>query len=136
MRLFLIQTHGLLQSSEVAQTPVSASEDTGRAVARALASPVESLVVDILRIFKTFSHQVTLSQIQRFDWIALSGETSHLPGLAPWLQARIGVPVDLIDPFSPFPMLESIAKERPWADLEPQFSIAMGLALRDVERKP
>lgn len=118
----LKHTHGL--SSETAEP--------GALVARALASPFENLIVDILHTFKSFSHQMTQSQIQRFDRVWLSGGTAQLPGLAAWLQSRVGVPVELMDPLAACPMIEGVPEDPAWRTSSAQLTVAVGLALREV----
>lgn len=130
----LKQTHGLLSSPEVAKTAPSSSDaqDQALAVARALASPLENLLVDMLHAFKGFSYQVTQSQIERFDRVYLSGEGVQLPGLVPWLQARLNTPVELVNPLTLFPLRESAASATPMSEPASQFAIAMGLAVSEV----
>ena len=129
----LKRTHGLLSSPEVAQTaPSSTAPAEALAVARALASPLENLLVDMLHAFKGFSYQVTQSQIERFDRIYLSGEGVQLPGLMPWLKARLNIPVELVNPLAIFPLRESADSAKPVSEPASQFAIAMGLAVSEV----
>ena len=116
----LKRAHGLLQSEEA------------KTVARALASPLENMVVDILHAFKSFSHQVAHAQIQRFDRVTLSGEGTQLPGLDQWLQSRMGVPVETMDPLGLFPWRDLPADVQAFRQTSSQFAVAMGLALREV----
>lgn len=122
----------LLQGSLLAQV-----SEPHVAVARALASPLESLIVDVLHAFKSFSHQVSQSQIQRFDRVLVDGGGALLPGLVPWLQVRLGVPVELVNPLDAIPMTPTRvgAARQPRKEHTPAFTLAMGLALRDVPRQ-
>ncbi|HEX9779969.1 MAG TPA: type IV pilus assembly protein PilM [bacterium] len=133
----LKRTHGLLKSAaapaQMAAPQADApGEDEGQAVAQALASSMENLLVDILHAFKGFSHQVTQSQIQRFDRILVAGGGGKLPGLIEWLQARMSVPAALVDPFGTIPMADAAASAQPWPELKAHFAVAMGLACRDL----
>lgn len=129
----LKQKHGLLGASGSSTAPLSADiADQASTVAHALSSPLENLIVDILHAFKSFSHQVTQSQTQRFDQVYLSGEAVQLPGLVSWLQSRLQVSVEIVNPLSFLPMLDSIGSVESWSPMAPQFAIAMGLALREV----
>ena len=120
----LKRTHGLLGSAE-------AASDEESLVAQALASPLENLVLDILQAFKNFSRQVTQSQVQKFNRVYLSGGTAQLPGLPGWLGTRLGVPVEVVDPFTAVPIRESVARLQPWNTMASRFAVAMGLALRE-----
>lgn len=129
----LKRTYGLLGTPDASTpSPSVDTADQGSAVARALASPLENLTVELLHAFKSFSHQVTQSQVQHFDQVYLSGEAAQLPGLIPWLEARLQVPVELVNPFSFLPMQESIGSGPSWSQQAPQFAIAIGLALHEV----
>lgn len=128
----LKRTTGLQRSQELTHgSLLPQAADEGVAVARALASPLESLIVDILHAFKSFSHQVAQSQIQRFDRIVLDGGGSRLPGLGPWLRARLNVPVELVDPLKSLPMTPQVTTDSRH-DKGPALTLAMGLALREV----
>lgn len=129
----LKRTHGLLNSPEVVQTaPSPNAPDEALAVARALASPLENLLVDMLHAFKGFSYQVTQSRIERFNRVHLSGEGVQLPGLVPWLQARLNTPVELVNPLAIFPLREPADSPKPVSEPASQFAIAMGLAVSEV----
>lgn len=128
----LKRAHGLRSDTSEPEPAAAPPNDAGQAVARALASPLENLVVDLVHTFKSFSHQMTQSQIQQFDRVVVSGGTAQLPGLAPWLQIRVGVPVEIADPLAACPMVEELTAAQPWQDFSAQFSVAMGLALREV----
>ena len=131
----LKRTHGLLASAELATAPVGVSDEKV-SVAQALASPLENLVLDLLQGFKNFSQQVTQSHIQKFDRVYLSGGPAQLPGLPVWLTARLGVPVETVDPFTAIPMCEAAAQQKPRNAAASNFAVAMGLALWEVPQKP
>lgn len=120
----LKRTYGVLPPSAQAEEPAAR-------VARALASPLENLIVDMLHTFKGFSRQMAQLRMQNFQRVILGGGGAQLPGLAPWLEARAGVPVELLDPFAPFPVLPS-ATAVPLDQLAAQCVVAMGLALREL----
>jgi len=130
----LKREHGLLKAPEAptGELPAVPADDQALAVAQALASPLENLIVDTLHTFKSFSHQVAQSRIQQFEQVYLSGEAARLPGLVPWLTARLQVPVQLVDPFGRLPMLDPGGAMQSWSQQAPQFAIAMGLALHEV----
>lgn len=118
----LLQTQGLTKGNE----------GDAAAVARALASPLENLLVNILHTFSSFSHRAGQSAV-RFDRVFLGGGVSQLPGFGLWLQSQLNVPVESADPLSWFPMEKSIAGARPPNGQSASFAIAMGLAMREVD---
>lgn len=131
----LKRSHGLLHSGELGKAaPPSegAQGDMGMATARALASPLENMVVDILHAFKSFSHQVTQSQIQGFQRVYLAGGAALLPGLPPWLETRVGASVQLVDPVGSLPSPGVAPALQPWSQFAPSFAIAMGLAFEEA----
>ena len=107
-------------------------DDTAGQVARALASPLENLMVDVLHSFKGFSYQVSQSQVTSFNRVLLSGGSSGLPGLAAYLEGRFGVPVSVADPLGTLPVLDETVSPADRAAFGPRLGIALGLAIRDV----
>lgn len=99
-----------------------AGEDV-RAVLRAVSEQV------LLEVQKTFDFFKATAAADRLDRIVLSGGASRVEGFAALLQARFGVPVELLNPF----------KEIGWdaarlgaeaADAEAVAAVAVGLGLR------
>ena len=127
----LKRTHGMTGHPELNVAPQGAAGES-LSVAQALASTLENLVMDALHSFKDFSHQITQSQIQRFDRLYLSGGTALLPGLAPWLERRLGAPVEILNPSGILPVAKSASVPPSWEEAAVRFSVAMGLALREV----
>ena len=127
----LKRLHGMLTSP-----PAGSDEATAETVTRALASPLENMVVDILHSFKSFAHQMGLSQLQHFDRLYLSGGTAQLPGLVEWLKDRVGVPVERINPLESFPIKDPNASHESLNDVAPSFAVSVGLALREVPENP
>lgn len=101
-----------------------------RPVARALASPLENLIMDVLHAFSSFTRQVA-QPAMRFHRVYLGGGVAQMPGLGPWLQSRLGAPVELANPLALFPLEESLARSGSWGGLSAHFAVAMGLALRE-----
>ena len=120
------------ESRQTVTTPGVGEEDTAVQVARALASPLENLMVDILHSFKGFSYQVSQSQVTSFNRALLSGGSSGLPGFAAYLEGRFGVPVAVADPLETFPVFDEMVSSDDRAGLGPRLGIALGLAIRDV----
>ncbi len=106
------------------------AEDKPAEVYRSLISSLENFVVDITHSFKYFSYQVTQSQVTKFDRLILSGGGVKLKKLDSFLNARFGVPVEKVDPFSFFGISDSIRDQK--ANLLSQaseFTIAAALAI-------
>lgn len=106
---------------------------------RSLISSLENFVVDIAHSFKYFSYQVTQSQVTKFDLLILSGGGTKLKKIDSFLNVRLGVPVEKVDPFSFFKVSDSIREQQ--ANLLVQaseFTIAAALAVGskiDPERR-
>lgn len=128
----LKRAHGVLAAASQGQGEPPQGGEESLGVAQALAAPLENLMVDMLHSFKSFSFQMTQSKIQRFDRLLLSGGGALLPGIAPWFQARVGVPVEPVRPFGRMPLLPPLTLEESWSSGEAGFALAMGLALREV----
>jgi len=91
---------------------VQGTEDKSAEIYRSLISSLENFVVDIAHSFKYFSYQVTQSQITKFDFLILSGGGVKLKKLDSFLNARLEVPVEKVDPFSFFKISDSIREQK------------------------
>ena len=87
-------------------------DDKSAEVYRSLISSLENFVVDISHSFKYFSYQVTQSQITKFDLLMLSGGGTKLKKLDSFLSARLGAPVEKVDPFSFFKLSDSVREQK------------------------
>jgi len=85
---------------------------------------------DIEHTFKSFSYQVTQSQITRFEKVILSGGGSYLKGLLPFLRNRLNADVQMIDSLANF---SSLAPSFRGDDLSCRLNVVLGLALRGIE---
>ncbi|MFH1519481.1 MAG: pilus assembly protein PilM [Candidatus Omnitrophota bacterium] len=106
------------------------AEDKSAEVYRSLVSSLENFVVDMTHSFKYFSYQVTQSRVTNFDLLLLSGGGAKLKNLDLFLKTRLGVPVEMVNPFSFFKVSPAISKEK--ADLlsnDLEFTVALALAL-------
>ena len=110
---------------------LTASNEEGENVARALSSSTENLLIDIAHSFKSFSYQTAQSNIRSFEKILLSGGGALLPRLPEFLQERLNAPAEIVDSLKFFPLAPSIEKLAPSAS-SPRFTLAMSLALREV----
>jgi type IV pilus assembly protein PilM len=113
--------------------PPGGTEDKSEKVYYALISHLNNLVVDIMHSFKYFSYQVAQSQITRFDRVVLCGGGANLKNLDKFLSARLGVPVERINPFGLFKL--SGARE----DLikaSSNFALCAGLAVSSKAEEP
>ena len=91
---------------------------------------MENLFVDVVHSFKSFTYQAGTPQIQKFDRVFLCGSAARLPGIAAYLENRLGAPVTSVDALADIPFLPGQKKPetRPGDDL----GIAAGLARQEV----
>ncbi len=97
-----------------------------------LSVQLENLIIDIEHTFKYFSHQIMKSQVSSFSRIILTGGASRLAQLDKFLEDRLGVAIDVFDPFASFTSgaaepFSSLVKEN-----AASFTGVLGLALRDT----
>ncbi len=105
-------------------------QDLSLSVYHSIVSALENLVVDIQHSFKYFSYQVVQSQITKFDRVILCGGGSNLKNLEAFLSARLGVPVEKINPFSFFKLPANLPQEKKLLlDAGVEFAEASGLAV-------
>ncbi len=100
----------------------AAAEDV-EAVLRAVTEQV------LLEVQKTFDFFKATTAAERLDRIVLSGGASRIEGFAPMLQARFGVPVELLNPFKTIAW-DAARLGGAAADAEAVAAVAVGLALR------
>jgi type IV pilus assembly protein PilM len=80
-------------------------------------------------ISRTLSLYRAVADEEGIHKIYLSGGSAKVPGLSAILGARLGVEVNLIDPFRGFSLARSIDKDY-LADLAPALAVGAGLAIR------
>ncbi len=113
---------------------ISGITDKEARVRNALLPILDNLVSDIEHSFKYFSYQLMQSRIVKFDKVILSGGSSALPGLQSFLASRLNVPVEIANSIGTMAIGDDVAQRM--GDLKPllpRLTVAMGLALRDVE---
>lgn len=93
---------------------------------------LENMVQDIDHTFKYFSYQVTQSRVTRFDRIILSGGSSRLAALVPFLQERLNVDVQMVSSLSLLKPDDKYAGVN-LDEVGPRLNVALGLALRGIE---
>lgn len=91
---------------------------------------LERLVLEIQRSFSFFAERFGEVPIDR---VLLSGGTAQLQGLIPFLAERLGVQVEVLDPFSHVALSPKIGQEG-LPGVAPCFATALGLALERVPR--
>lgn len=115
-----------LGPQEAAQKP----EDKPSMVYHSLISSLENLVVDIEHSFKYFSYQVLQSQITKFDRVVLSGGGANFRNLEYFLNLRLNVPVERINPFLFFKISEPLRlQKKDYLDAPCEFAVCAGLAI-------
>lgn len=105
-------------------------KDKSLRVYYSLISMLENLVVDIEHSFKYFSYQVTQSQIVKFDRVILCGGAAELKNLDNFLRAKLGVPVEKINPLSLFEFSAAVEnKKQVFLPAAAQFTISAAMAI-------
>jgi len=126
--------HGLDYWSPQFQSAALSEEERAKnqsaSVCLALVSLLENLVLDIEHSFKSFSYQVSQSQITKFDRVILTGGAANLKKIDRFLADRLSVPVEKIDPFQSMHIPEALKSKRAnLAEDGARFASAAGLAL-------
>ncbi|HWO41341.1 MAG TPA: type IV pilus assembly protein PilM [Candidatus Eisenbacteria bacterium] len=91
----------------------------------------ESLAEEIRR---TLSLYGAVASDEGIRTIYVTGGSAKVPGLTQVLEERLGIPVQLADPFRGFRLGKNIDKAR-LADLAPQLAVGVGLAVRRPDDK-
>lgn len=103
------------------------SEPEGKKIAQTLLPSVDSILVEIQRIFQSFS-QVEKKEIEK---IFLAGGLTLLPGLKEYFASVLKKEIEIVNPFTNIfypPILEKTLKE-----MGPSYATAVGAALRGLE---
>ena len=126
------EASGILQEEKLQK-----KEDEAASVYYGTVSSLENLVIDIEHSFKYFSHQVTQSQMSKFDRVILTGGGANLRNLDRFLSARLNVPVDSLNPLLGFRVREGLKTEKSMLlSNASSFAISLGLSLGQVIPKP
>ncbi|MFZ5863307.1 MAG: type IV pilus assembly protein PilM [Nitrospirota bacterium] len=97
------------------------------AVAEVVSTMNGELAAEIGRSFDYFRSTSTHETIDR---VLLSGGTAKLSGLAPFLSERLGVPVELLDPFRQIRVNPKTVSPDLIAEVGAQATVVVGLAIR------
>ncbi|MEZ4600215.1 MAG: type IV pilus assembly protein PilM [Syntrophotaleaceae bacterium] len=118
-----------LNSEEAEQVKLGADvEGVDRtAVTEVMSESAESLAQEIQRSLDYFS---ATSSDDKVDRIYISGGVSRTPGMVDVLEQRIGVPVELLDPFREIEIDEEILDRDYVQAVAPLFAVGVGLAMR------
>ncbi len=81
-------------------------------------------------IGRSFDYFRSTSTQETIDRVLLSGGTAKLSGLAPFLSERLGVPVELLDPFRQIRVNPKTVSSDLIAEVGPQAAVVVGLAIR------
>jgi type IV pilus assembly protein PilM len=112
-------------------------EDESAAVFYGIVSSLENLVVDIEHSFKYFSYQVTQSQVNKYDRVLITGGGAELKNLDHFLSARLGVPVERLNPIGGLKVTERLLSEKSsLLEAPSRFAVSLGLALGQALPKP
>ncbi|HET8761420.1 MAG TPA: type IV pilus assembly protein PilM [Nitrospiria bacterium] len=81
-------------------------------------------------IGRSFDYFRSTSTQETIDRVLLSGGTAKLAGLVPFLSERLGVPVELLDPFRNIRVNPKTVSPDLIAEVGPQATVVVGLATR------
>ncbi len=113
------------------------SKNLSASVCLALVSLLENLVLDIEHSFKSFSYQVSQSQISKFDRVILTGGGANLKKIDTFLADRLAVPVVRLDPFQGMRIQDALRSRRlNLVDDGARFAAGTGLALSQISALP
>lgn len=102
------------------------------AVAQTLAIQLDRSLVEFMQAFQNFAGEATHDKIDQFNLALIGGNGAELPGLAQWLKARLSVDVTKMDVLANETVKVAGGGIRTNSELSSQFSIALGLALREI----
>ncbi len=105
-------------------------KEVGGLVRPALLPVVDKMIFGVERAMNTYLAQYPKRKIER---IILSGGTANMPGLCEYISSKFNIKTEIADPFKEIefpPILKEVIKE-----IGPSFSVAVGLALAEFEKK-
>lgn len=117
-------------SYEVAER-AKRGESVGGVDPSALADVINTMNGELAaEIGRSFDYFRSTSTQETIDRVLLSGGTAKIDGLAPFLSERLGVPVELMDPFRNVKINPKVVDPDFIAEVGPQATVAVGLAIR------
>jgi type IV pilus assembly protein PilM len=94
---------------------------------------VDALVSEIQRILDFFGQHISYDAIQK---IFISGGASATHGLVSTMEAELGIPVEVVDPFRSMGVIDEKVFDMSYLRyVGPAMAVAVGLALRDEKDK-
>jgi Tfp pilus assembly PilM family ATPase len=138
------QQSGATEKDQEASLSILDSADKSQQAKNAMLPLLEHLVEDIEHTFKYFSYHIAQSHVTSFDKVVISGGSSYLKGLIPFLRNRLNVEVESADSLLSFRPLEEYLGQpdqemlqrygvRNMQELAGAVNVALGLALRALE---
>ncbi|GAB4458771.1 MAG: pilus assembly protein PilM [Armatimonadaceae bacterium] len=105
--------------------------------AKSIQSVVDEMLREIRRSVNFYQSQQTdgAPQMQLTE-ILLAGGSSQLPGMVPYINARLGTPARVADPFES-PLFDSAPEATQWLrEQAPRLGIGLGLAIKEFMHAP
>ena len=91
----------------------------------------QKTVLDVDRMFKHYSFQITKSRVPKFDRIIIHGGLVGLPMLYDYLSEQFDVPIYVINPCAGIQLKgKNQELEEQWDEVAFRFPVAIGAALR------
>ncbi|MBI3609043.1 MAG: type IV pilus assembly protein PilM [Nitrospirae bacterium] len=115
------------EAAEQAKRGESVAGVSSEALDGIIATMNGELVAEIGRSFDYFRSTSTQETIDR---VLLGGGTAKVPGLVPFMNERLGVPVDVLDPFRKIQVNSKLVDPDLLKAVGPQAAVVVGLAIR------
>jgi len=105
------------------------SESEEMQIFRAIQFALERLVVEFQKTFNFYSYQLARSAVQKIDRIFITGGASQLRNLDKFLNVRLEIPVETLNPLKDIQIAQGVDKKS-IEQFSSQLGVAIGLALR------
>jgi len=101
-------------------------QDTRPEIAKSITPVIGRLIGEIQRSLSFYQQRHPESSVEK---VCLTGQTARLPGLPDMMEERLGIDVEVINPFKNIKIGLSPVETAKFSELAPAFSVATGLAL-------
>lgn len=132
LRLEVSEAEAKKSEADMSVLVSGAGEPTQIELARILQATIDELLREIRRSINYFQSQLAEGQAPApLTEILLIGGAAQIPGIAPYMTARLGTDTRLCDPFDS-PYLEMMPEAEEWLRAQgPHLGVALGLAVKE-----